>query len=176
MKQLWNWSRIVGIVALLGLAASPQAIAATAQTTFTVTATVSANCTITATGISFTYDPIAANATTAATATGSVTIACTKGAGPTIGLDVGSNGGKVAGVTRAMANGATNFLGYQLNQPAAPVGTGGVWSDVGSAGAFNPGASPGKAARTFTVNATIPAGQDVAVGSYTDTITATVNF
>jgi len=163
------------MVSLLALAASPRAMAATAQTTFTVTATVSANCTISATGISFTYDPIATNATTAATASGSVTIACTKGAGPTVGLSAGANAGKVAGVTRAMANGA-NFLGYELFQPNAPIGNGGVWTDIGGANPFNPGVSPGKAPRAFTVNATIPAGQDVAVGSYTDTITATVNF
>ena len=172
MNLTWKFVRIGVVVSFVAAGASSRASAATAQTTFIVTANVTANCTISATGISFTYDPIGANASTAATATGSVTIACTKGAGPTIGLNAGSNGGKVAGVTRAMANGATNFLGYELNQPAP----GGVWSDIGSAGAFNPGASPSKAARTFTVNATIPAAQDVAVGTYTDTVTATVNF
>jgi spore coat protein U-like protein len=173
MNLFWNSARVVAAGLLLAAAGSFQASAATAQTTFLVTANVTANCSITATGINFTYDPIGVNATTPATATGSVTIACTKGAGPTIGLNAGSNAGKVSGVSRAMANGATNFLGYELNQP----GTGGpVWTDIGGAGAFNPGASPSKAARTFQVNATIPAGQDVSVGSYTDTITATVNF
>jgi spore coat protein U-like protein len=150
-------------------------VAATATTTFTVTAAVAANCTISAAGISFTYDPVSANATTAATATGSVTIACTKGSGPTIGLNSGTNPGAVAGVTRAMANGA-NRLGYELFQPAAAPGNGGVWTDIGGANPLNAGVSPSKAARTFTVSASIPAGQDVAVGSYSDTVTATVNF
>jgi spore coat protein U-like protein len=173
MNLSWNSARVVLVCLLLTLAASSQATAATAQTTFLVTASVTANCSITATGINFTYDPLGLNATTPATATGSVTITCTKGAGPSIGLNAGTNAGKVAGVSRAMANGATNFLGYELNQP----GTGGpVWTDIGGAGAFNPGASPSKAARTFQVNATIPAGQDVAVGSYSDSVTATVNF
>jgi len=172
MNLTWKLVRIGVVASLFAVGASSQATAATAQTTFVVTANVTANCTISATGINFTYDPIGTNASTAAIATGSVTIACTKGAGPTIGLNAGNNGGKVAGVTRAMANGATNFLGYELSQPAP----GGVWTDIGSAGVFNPGVSPSKAARTFTVNATIPAGQDVAVGTYTDTITATVNF
>jgi spore coat protein U-like protein len=150
-------------------------LAATATTTFTVTATVSANCTITATAISFTYDPVVANATTAATSTGTVSIACTKGSGPSIGLNAGNNAGAVAGVTRAMANG-TNRLGYELFQQAAAPGNGAVWTDIGGANPLNAGVSPSKASRSFTVQAQIPAGQDVAVGSYTDTITATVNF
>jgi spore coat protein U-like protein len=150
-------------------------IAATATTTFTVTATVSANCTISATGISFTYDPVFTNAATAATTTGTVTIACTKGSGPSIGLSVGGNAGAVAGVTRAMANG-TNRLGYELFQQAAAPGNGAVWTDIGGANPLNAGVSPSKASRSFTVQAQIPAGQDVAVGSYSDTVTATVNF
>ena len=151
------------------------ALAATATTTFTVTAAVSANCTISATGISFTYDPVSANATTAATATGTVTIACTKGSGPSIGLNAGNNAGAVAGVTRAMANG-TNRLGYELSQQAAAPGNGAVWTDIGGANPLNAGVSPSKASRSFTIQAQVPAGQDVAVGSYSDTITATVNY
>jgi spore coat protein U-like protein len=175
MNQLSKTLRIAAVASFLAMGASTATVAATAQTTFTVTATVSANCTITATGISFTYDPIGANAAAAATASGSVTIACTKGAGPTIGLSAGVHAGQVAGVSRAMANGA-NFLGYELSQPAAPIGNSGVWTDIGGANAFNAGASPGKAPRTFSVSASVPGGQDVAVGSYSDTVTATVNF
>jgi len=151
-------------------------LAATATTTFTVTAAVSANCTISAAAIVFpSYDPVVANASTAATSTGSVIITCTKGSGPTIGLNAGSNPGAVAGVTRAMANG-TNRLGYELLQPAAAPGNGAVWTDIGGANPLNAGVSPSKAGRSFTVQAQIPGGQDVAVGSYSDTITATVNF
>jgi spore coat protein U-like protein len=167
-------ARITGPLAA-ALAAAGAAVAGTATTTFTVTATVSANCTISATAISFNYDPVIANASTAATATGSVSIACTKGSGPTIGLNAGTHAGQVAGVTRALANG-TNYLGYDLYQPAAAPGNGGVWTDIGGANALNAGVSPSKTARSFAVNLTAPANQDVAVGSYTDTITATVNF
>jgi spore coat protein U domain-containing protein, fimbrial subunit CupE1/2/3/6 len=78
-------------------------------------------------------------------------------------------------VTRAMANGA-NLLGYELYQPAAAPGNAGVWTDIGGANVLNAGVSPSKASRTYTVTGSIPAGQDVAVGNYTDTITATVNF
>jgi spore coat protein U-like protein len=155
--------------------AAAGALAATATTTFTVTAAVAANCTITASAISFTYDPVFANATTAATTTGTVTIACTKGSGPTIGLSAGSNAGAVAGVTRAMANGA-NRLGYELFQQAAAPGNGAVWTDIGGANPLNPGVSPSKVGRAFTVQAQIPGGQDVPAGTYSDTVTATVNF
>lgn len=167
--------RIPLLLALACALTAGAALAATATTTFTVTASVAANCTISATGISLTYDPIAANAVTPATGTGTVTIACTKGSGPSIGLNAGTNAGAVAGVTRAMASG-TNLLGYELFQPAAAPGNGGVWSDIGGANPLNAGVSPSKAARSFTVSASVPAGQDVAVGNYTDTITATVNF
>lgn len=167
--------RLLLLIASLCAFAAGGVVAATATTTFTVTASVSANCTITATGISFTYDPIGANAAAAASATGTVTIACTKGSGPSIGLNAGSNAGAVAGVTRAMANG-TNRLGYELFQSAAAPGNGAVWTDIGGANALNAGVSPSKAARSFTVQAQIPPGQDVAVGSYSDTVTATVNF
>ena len=164
------------LLATLACVAGARALhAATATTTFTVTASVAANCTIAATGINFTYDPIGANATIAASAAGSVTIACTKGSGPSIGLNAGTHAGAVAGVTRAMANG-TNLLGYELYQPAAAPGNGGVWTDIGGANPLNPGASPSKASRTYPVTGSIPAGQDVAVGNYSDTITATVNF
>lgn len=166
---------LLAAVSVCALAASG-VLAATATTTFTVTASVGANCSISASGINLgTYDPVSANATTPAVSTGTVTIACTKGSGPVIGLNGGSNPGAVAGVTRAMANGA-NRLGYELFQPAAAPGNGAVWTDIGGANPLNTGVSPGKAARNFTVQAQIPAGQDVAVGNYSDTVTATVNF
>jgi spore coat protein U-like protein len=167
---------VAGLFAAVVCLAGAQALfAATATTTFTVTAAVSANCTISATGISFTYDPVSANATTAATATGTVTITCTKGSGPSIGLNAGTHAGAVAGVSRAMANG-TNMLGYELYQPAAAPGNGGVWTDIGGANPLNAGVSPSKTARSYTVTGSVPAAQDVAVGNYSDTVTATVNF
>jgi spore coat protein U-like protein len=175
MQNVANRGRAARVALVGALALAGAAAAGTATTTFTVTATVSANCTISAGAISFNYDPVVANAATAATATGSVSIACTKGSGPTIGLSAGAHAAQVAGVSRAMANGA-NFLGYDLYQPAAAPGNGAVWTDIGGANVLNPGVSPSKVARSFTVNLTAPANQDVTVGSYTDTITATVNF
>ena len=58
------------LVAACFLAA--QAHAATATSNFTVTGNVIANCTISTTGITFTYDPVFANAAANATASGTV--------------------------------------------------------------------------------------------------------
>jgi spore coat protein U-like protein len=159
------------LAALLALAAmSPDAGAATATSSFTVTGSVVANCTIGTTGISFTYDPVAANASSNALATGTVTIACTKGSAPSIGLDNGLHAGLGSAGARAMRLGATaNYLGYDIYWP----GTTTLWT---TAAPYVPSAPPSKAARTFNMDGAAIAGQDVAVGSYTDTVTATVNF
>ena len=156
---------------LLGTAAvAPDASAATATSQFTVTGNVVANCTISTTGINFTYDPVAANASSNALATGTVTIACTKGSSPSIGLDNGLYAGLGSAGARAMRLGATaNYLGYNIYWP----GTTTQWTN---AAPFVPSAPVSKAARTFNMDGAAIAGQDVAVGSYTDTVTATVNF
>jgi spore coat protein U-like protein len=41
---------------------------------------------------------------------------------------------------------------------------------------FSPGSAPNKNSRTFRVCGTVPAGQDVEVGTYSDTVVVTVNF
>jgi|SRR5450432_3866733 len=169
----------IGVAVLLaGLSGS--AVAGSASTTFTVSATVLSNCTISATNLSFgTYNPLSV---TANTATGSVTITCTKSAASTIGMDNGLN---FASATRSMKSGAGDLINYTLGQPPNTVpGTactfpGTAWTAV-VGGLFTPAVAPSKAARTYNVCGQATAGQDVP-GSvagvlYSDTVTASVNF
>lgn len=162
-------TRLLAIAAAL-IALPLAVLAGTASSQFTVTGTVVANCSISTTGISFTYDPVSANASADALNSGTVTIACTKGSSPSIALDNGLNAGLGSKGPRAMKMaGTSNYLGYDIYWP----GTKTSWS---AASPFVPPAPNSKAARTFNMDGAALAGQDVVVGTYTDTVTATVNF
>jgi spore coat protein U-like protein len=145
--------------------------ATTATVDLPIAVTVANNCTITAVAVGFpNYDPISTHASTPDDSTsGSVTITCTKGAATTIGLSLGAN---FTGTQARMLNGAANYLNYGLYQDAGHTT---AWGNAG-ASLFTPPVAPSKDARTYPVYARIPAGQDVPAGTYTDTVTASVNF
>lgn len=105
-------------------------------------------------------------------ATGSITYSC-KAVNTTalmvINLSTGSSG---TFANRTLRSGG-NVLNYNLYPTAANTQ---VWGD-GTGTTFQFSVDPtDKNAHTLTVYGTIPAGQDVGVGSYTDTITVTMNF
>ena len=149
-------------------------LAASATATFNVSATVTATCTISAASLSFgSYEPVLTNATVPLDVNGSVTVRCTKGTTATIGLDQGihaATGSTTTTPLRQMINGPS-LLRYDLFRTAA--GTD-VWGDgtpnVQSYSATN------NSPQTLTVFGRIPAAQDVATSSYSDTVTATINF
>jgi spore coat protein U-like protein len=175
-EQMYRFMRKSVLVSAVSLAAASTAFAGTATSNLAISANVNANCTISTAPVAFgAYDPVVANATTPRDSNGSVTITCTKGATTTIGLDAGGNSTHASGTTRAMTDGAStpSYLSYEIYQDS-PGGT--VWSNSG-AGLYTPASAPSKAPRSYTVYGRIPAGQDVPVAaSYSDTVTATVNF
>jgi spore coat protein U-like protein len=146
---------------------------------------VNTNCSVVTGGLAFgSYDPITANAPPASggvdlNATSAITITCVKGTAPTIGLGLG---GHASGSTRRMLSGAANYLTYELYQPpnnAAGTACGfpgtTVWGTAG-ANLFSPTAAPTKTARIYNICGTVPAGQNPAIGTYSDTVVATVTF
>jgi spore coat protein U-like protein len=157
-------------IAIVALAAGGSGDAASSSATLAVTATVAANCTVSTSPLAFGgYDPLVAHASASLDATGTISVACTKGAASTIGLSLGSN---TSGGTRRMTDGSSNYLTYEMYQDSARAT---VWGNSGAA-LLTPAAAPSKTPRSFTVYGRIPGNQDVPAGSYTDTVTATVNF
>jgi spore coat protein U-like protein len=125
-----------------------------------------------------TYNPRTA---TDNTSTGTATVTCTGVLGIgitllmnyTIRLDGGGSGNQLA---RQMRNAAGNTLNYSLRANST---NGTIWGD-GSGGTTTQGGSwllgvfvpP----RLFTIYGRIPARQNVAVGSYSDSVLVTVSF
>jgi spore coat protein U-like protein len=173
-----------GPVARLAFVILVVASGAASGGTGTVTAQSSVNtfCTVATTALSFgAYDPIVANTVTDLNngTTGSVTITCVKGTSATIAL---GNGANYSASTRHMkhATVATELLPYQLylppsNTPNATCTFPGATPWIGAT-VLTPAAAPDKNSRAFNVCGTVPAGQDVQVGTYSDTVVVTVTF
>ncbi len=156
-------------IAALVLLAANGVNAATTTTTFTASAVISSSCTVTATNLAF--GNYSAASATALTGTSTINLYCTSGTPYTVALNVGTGGGTFA--VRNMANG-TNLMSYNM-YTAANQAT--IWGDgttststVGGTGAGVLTASPS------TVYGSIPIGQDLPSGTYTSTITVTVNY
>jgi len=172
--------RLALAAACLLAAASPHAGVYTGATLGAIT-TITAECTIATSAVDFgQYDPVVANKTAKLDAAGTVTIRCVRATTPTIALGLGLN---ASGATRRMKGpGPADFLVYELYHPrnfnpnatCRPNGTV-VWGTAG-ANLFTPTAANNLNPRTYNVCGTVFAGQDPAVGGYSDTVTATVNF
>lgn len=150
---------------------SVHANAATTTTTFSVDATVSDSCSVSATQLDFgAIDPLN-NATNDTDATSTVDVTCSSGTGYDVGLDAGTGGdGTVTG--RAMSDGGTNTLNYSLYTDSARTTN---WDDAGGTNTVT-GTGDGTAL-SHTVYGRVPSGQETTpVGTYTDTITVTVTY
>lgn len=144
--------------------------ASTKTATLAVSASVAANCTIETVAVSLgAYDPLVDNATAPKDGTGKVIVGCTKGVAPKISLDFGANGG---GSARRLKNAAGDLLAYELYQDE---GHSTPWNNSG-VGILTAPKADNKDKREFVVYGRIAGGLDVPTGTYTDSVTATVEF
>lgn len=142
--------------------------AQTANDSFSVTATVLEICSVTANDLAFgNYDPTSA---TNLDGTATMDVACTIGTSYEVGLNQGTAVGATVS-TRSMTSGG-NSLDYDLYQDSGRTTNWGNTPGVDTPSAAIAGAS----ADTLTVYGRIPALQNVAAGSYSDTITVTVTY
>lgn len=152
------------------LAAAPLASAATASDTMTVSITIENSCTIAANDLSFgTQNTLAANIDADTT----VDIVCT-GAGPlSIEFTAGA-GGAATFATRQMTDAVSNdTIAYSL---FADAGRTQVLGDATGGSVVIAGSSTG-GTDSFPVYGRVFGGQNPkSVGSYSDTVTATVTF
>jgi len=134
---------------------------------FDVGATVINNCNISATNITFTSIGLL---DTALTANGAITAQCTNGNAYKITLNGGANG--TLNDRKMMRSGGGATLGYELytdTQFTTPWGDG----TLGTSPATNTGTGD---AQVISVYGRVPAQSTPAPGTYTDTVTATINF
>jgi spore coat protein U-like protein len=149
---------------VLGLVAKPAA-AATATTTFGVTATVQSNCLVSATALAFgTYTGALA------TSTSTVSVTCTNTTPYNVGLSAGLATGATV-TTRQMTGPASALLTYAMFSNSTRTTNWGQTIGTDTVTGTGNGA-----AQALTVYGQVTAGQFVAPGAYTDTITATVTY
>jgi spore coat protein U-like protein len=160
---------IVATFAVIGVGFGSNSYAAGSSTAnLGVSATVDATCTLLTGDVSFgSYD--AGNGTSAA---GSLNVYCgVDGTVATVTLGQGLNDttGSAAIPARRMSNGAS-VLAYNLYQDASHTT---LWGNTSGTGVVVTGNPDGPA---YSVYGLIPAGQSPPIGSYSDTVVATISF
>jgi spore coat protein U-like protein len=156
------------LIIALAMLATGTAFAGTESSDLQVSAEVVSNCTISTTDLNFgVYDPIGVNAEAPLNSAGEVIIQCTLGSEVTVALDNGQHsevlGDGGGSATRHMASSVETTMQY------------GLYGDKDHQIVW--GATPeSNVSMTLTVHGSIPAGQNPAIGSYTDVVTATVEF
>jgi spore coat protein U-like protein len=160
------FTRYVLTAALLGVASLP-ALGATTTTTFPVTATVVASCTLTG-GVALAFGTYTPGVTNDATTT--FTATCTTGTAYDLSLSAGTGSGATF-ASRLMTSGA-DTLEYSLYTSS---GRTTVWGD-GTLGSSVVSSSGTGVSQSFTVYGRIPSTAAATVGTYSDTITVTATY
>jgi spore coat protein U domain-containing protein, fimbrial subunit CupE1/2/3/6 len=163
---------LIATAAGAALVAGVSANAATATTTFQVTATVLKTCSVSAATLAFgNYTPGSGNVA----GTTTVNVNCTKTTPYTVALNAGTTAGTT--LAQRLLGSGVNTLQYNLyttNTYAT------VWGDGGGATATQAGVGSGLAtANALTVFGQLPdnaTNQNAVPGAYADTITVTVTY
>lgn len=160
-------SALLAAVAAVAMLASLDAFAATADSTFAVTARVNKTCTIATTAIDFgdyTGAAVPMNST--------LTLACSKGTSFDVTLSTGGGGSYTP---RQMSGTGANLdkLNYNLFFDS---GLTQIWGDGSGTTVTFSDVTSDKASHDFTIYGSVTAGQDVNWDTYSDSITATVTF
>lgn len=160
--------RLLCIAAPLGLSSIGVASAQTATSPFNVTANVQNACTISAADLIFgTYSTISgANLDGSST----VQVKCTLSASYTVSLNAGTTAGGTI-PARLMTSGSTT-LAYNLYTTNARTT---VWGDGTGGSSSVPGTGTGLT-QNLTVYGRIAGAQNLAAGSFSDVVTATISF
>ena len=154
--------------------AAGAAQAGTASTTMGVNMTVASSCTVSATAVDFgTQTIIDMSGTLNETTPGVLTVTCTNGEDYSIELSAGGGAGATF-ATRKMTGGpgGTATINYTLYTSS---GRTTVWGDGTASSGTVSGTGTGDP-QTINVHAQVPQQNNVGVGSYTDTVTVTVNY
>lgn len=155
------------LAAALCLLAPTVAVASTATSTMAVSATVVSSCTISTTSMAFgTYNSAVLNGTATVSAT------CSNTTPYNVGLNAGTANGATV-TTRAMFVSGTPavVLNYGLYSNSSRTTNWGMTVNTDTVAGTGNGS-----AQSITIYGQIPAGQLVAPGTYTDTITATITY
>ena len=156
------------VIVTAALLVSAPLQAGTSTKNLEITSVVAANCRIAISDLAFPdYDPLDQNASRELNGAADVRMICTRQARATIVIDTGRHG---IGRARAMSDGGqrVNYQLYRDSNRSQVWGCGAEGLQFVSTGYKNP--------QQFTVYASIPPGQEVASGAYTDVVVATVDF
>jgi spore coat protein U-like protein len=126
------------------------------------------HCTISTTSVSFgSYDVFAGTPTDT---TGTVSFICTGNADVTITLSKGAS----STFNPRTLSGGTDTLNYNLYKDAARTT---IWGDgTGSTSTYTQTNVPNNTDQNVTIYARLPAAQDASAGTYTDSVTVTIDF
>lgn len=156
------------ILAAALMCGSASAWAGSTMTFLQVSVTVVPNCRVSVTDLAFgNYDPLLANIEQPLDGSAQLQMVCTKNSQATVMFDAGRNG---VASSRVMTMG-TERVSYDLFRDSARTQRWGDGTDaIHVVGTGNPNPLQ------FTVFGRVPPGQEVGAGSYSDIVTATVDF